>query len=124
MKIKLKDLIAILIIICLFIFILKGIFKQAFNQFEIKSNNAKTVGIVYNLKISTRSCILHYKYLVDKDTLFGAVGINPSKCDFLRENCLNRKFYVYYSLKSPKKSLINLGKYNEEKKTVEFFKPY
>ena len=99
--------------------------SQAYDQFIIKQNKVKTIGIVKKITVrASRSVTLYYIYVAEKDTFHGHVGVDYFELESLRLNCLNKKFNVYYSAKNPNNSMIDLGKYNDSKTTVEFFKPY
>ncbi|MCO6162098.1 hypothetical protein [Flavobacterium sp. NRK F7] len=111
--------------IIIFILFVYALSYQAYNQFSLKQNSIKTYGVVTRVTVeASRKSYLYYNYIVGNDTLEGRVGVDFIGSKSLKLKYLNKKFKVYYSVKNPKNSMIDLGKYNECKTTVVFFKPY
>ena len=124
-KIKLEKIFAATMVITVSFIILRGIFYQALNQYDVKEHKIKTKGIVIHVNGHPRNTRMKYKYRVDNDTLIGFTTVHVDLVEEIRKNCLNKTFTVYYSSENPNNSMIDLGRYNDDyKATVEFFKPY
>ncbi|KQC29384.1 hypothetical protein [Flagellimonas eckloniae] len=102
--------------------ILGGIVFQYYKQKDIKLNEGQITGrITKFLKHGRASFGVRYEYYVNGELYAGQVGISPFSCDNGKKGCVGEEFEVYYSIKNPEYSRIDLGKYEQYKNTVEFF---
>lgn len=107
--------------ICLCIAIIIGIVNQYFYYKEVRDYKEKTDGVVVKLAYASRGAYtLTYKYNVNKKVYINKVGVEGFIGENGKKGCVGCTFKVNYSSKDHEKSRIYLGKYEKNKRTVEF----
>ena len=101
------------------------VFIIAFNQYnrqlDILNNKRKTVGIITEeVGVYKARYRIKYSYNVEGKKYYGEVSTSSFECDDGTKYCIGKEFVVYYSSNDPKKSVIDLGKYEKYKRKVEF----
>ena len=84
---------------------------------DIINNGKSTIGIITKYQFSNYSYTLTYKYYIKGTEYSKSIGIDFFKCDDGTKGCLGKKFKVMYLPRNPKKSIIDLGKFNKKKHT-------
>jgi hypothetical protein len=109
---------------------LAGIFSLVFlvllftvyRDYELSTNKAITEGTIINFKHDNLTYYsIKYEYWVDGKKYIGSCGVDGDLNCGNDKGCVGELFTVYYSLKNPSNSKIDLGQFENHKKTVDFF---
>jgi hypothetical protein len=92
-----------------------------YKDYELSRNKAATEGTIVNFEHDNLTYYsVKYEYWVDGKKYVGSCGVDGDlSCDD-NKGCIGELFTVYYSLKNPSNSKIDLGRFEKYKKTVDF----
>ncbi|WP_264559113.1 hypothetical protein [Flavobacterium sp. N2270] len=119
---NLKNKIDNIAIVSIIVFIIFMLFSDEIDNLEIRNNKGITSGKILRKYYTTSGGVLEYEYTVNKIKYTGSVGVKKFIGHNNTNGCIGCEFYIYYSTKNPKKSKINLGKYNKYNRSLQLIK--
>lgn len=116
-----KKYIIFFVIICLIIIIFT--IERVYDQWELQKNSEFTEGKITDISYERRGkYYLHYEFFVKGKRYTGKTLTQVFGCFKKKNKCIGNQYSVAYSNQNPDNNDIGLGKDEEYKATIRFFK--